>query len=108
MASGYSFVSFRFTATNNDPFNVIDDDSVWLKYADVTFASNDGVVCDQYGNTIAFVRKSDTSNTYVFEIPHPVRVSDIYAKNAVSAQNCVFVVTGTLLTDKEKQDGGYV
>ena len=108
MASGYSFVSFRLTATNDNPFNVIDDDSVWLKYADINFRSNDGVVCDQYGNTIAVLKQSDNNGTYIYEIPHPVRVSDLYAKNAVSGQNTIFIVSGTLLTDREKQDGGYV
>lgn len=107
MPSSYSFVSFRLLATNDQPFNVIDDDSVWLKYADIMFQSNDGSVCDQYGNVIAVVRRSDASNTYIFEIPHPVRVSDIYAKNASALQNALFIVSGTLLTEKEKQEGGY-
>jgi hypothetical protein len=108
MASSYSFLSFRVTATTDSPFNVIDDDAVWLKYADIIFQTNDGVVCDQYGNSIATIRRSDNSNTYIFEIPHPVRVSDLYAKNSNAGQNMIFIVSGTLLTDKEKQEGGYV
>jgi hypothetical protein len=94
-----SFYSWRATATSDSAFNI--DVDLWLKYADCLFLTNDGFICNSDGQQISGMTHSDNTNTFIFEIPYPVNIKDIFAKNRTAGYNATLVVIGCPLTRKE-------